>query len=60
MISDLLSWYICCILRGPGGERVVDVFLGETELELQLRPGDGQAAHFRNNPHVNHTGVYCA
>jgi hypothetical protein len=43
----------CCILRGPGGERIV-----ETDLELQLRRGVEQAAHTRNNPHVKCTGVY--
>jgi len=42
----------CCILRGPGGERTVDVVPRGTELELQLRRGDGQAAHTRNNPQV--------
>ena len=50
----------CCILRGPGGERIVDDAPGGTELELQLRRGVGQAAHTRNNPHVKCTGVYCA
>jgi len=35
----------CCILRGPGGERVVDIVAGGTEFELQLRRGVGQAAH---------------
>jgi len=34
-----------CILRGPGGERIVDVVPGRTEPELQLRRGVGQAAH---------------
>jgi len=47
-----------CILPGPGGERIVDVVPGGTELELQLRRGVGQAAHTRNNPHVKCTGVY--
>jgi hypothetical protein len=51
-----MKW--CCILRGPGGERIVDIVPGGTELELQLRRGDGQAAHTRNNPHVMFTGVY--
>jgi hypothetical protein len=51
---------LCCTLRGPGGERIVDVVPGGTELELQLRLGVGQDAHTRNNPHVNCTGVYCA
>ena len=35
----------CCILRGPGGERIVDIVPGVMELELQLRRGVGQAAH---------------
>ena len=48
----------CCILRGPGGERIVDIVPGGTELELQLRRGVGQAAHTLNNPHVKCVGVY--
>ena len=28
------SGTFCCILRGPGGERIVDVVPGRTELEL--------------------------
>ena len=48
----------CRILRGPCGERIVDIGLGGTELELQLRRGVGQAAHTRNKPHVKCTGVY--
>ena len=51
---------LCCILRGPGGERIVDTVPGGTELELQLRRGVGQAAHTRNNPHVKCIGVYWA
>jgi len=27
---------LCCILRSPGGERIVDIVPGGTELELQL------------------------
>jgi len=50
----------CCILRCPGGERIVDIVPGGTELDFQLRRGVGQAAHTRNNPHVKCTGVYCA
>jgi hypothetical protein len=50
----------CCILHSPGGERGVDIVLGGTELELQLRRGVGQAAHTRNDTHINCTGVYCA
>ena len=49
---------ICCIPRGPGGERIVDIVPGETELELQLRWGVGQPAHTCNNPHIKCTGVY--
>ena len=48
----------CCILRGPDGECIVDVVPGGTELELQLRRAVGQAAHTRNNPHINCTGVF--
>jgi len=29
----------CCILRGPGGERIVDVVPGGTELEPQVKKG---------------------
>jgi hypothetical protein len=29
----------CCILRGPGGERIVDVVPGGTELEPQVKTG---------------------
>ena len=36
----------CCILRRPGGERIMDNVPGGTELELQLRRGVGQAANF--------------
>jgi len=36
----------------------MDVVPGGMELELQLRPGVGQAAHTCNNPHVKCTGVY--
>jgi hypothetical protein len=45
-------------VRGPGGERIVDIVSGETELELQLRRGVGQAAHIRNYPHVKYTVGY--
>jgi len=30
---------LCCILRGPGGENIVDVVPGRTELELQVKKG---------------------
>ena len=36
---------MCRMLRGPGGERIVDIVPGGTELELQLRRVVGQAAH---------------
>jgi len=49
---------VCCILRGPGGERILDIVPGGTEPELQLRQGVGKAAHIRNNPHVECVGVY--
>ena len=48
----------CCILRGPGGERIMDVVPRGTELELQLRLVVGQAAHICNNLHVKSTLVY--
>jgi len=48
----------CFILRSPGGERIVDVVPGGTELELQLRWGVGQATHTCSNPHIKCTGVY--
>ena len=52
-------WFVNrCILRGPGGERSVDIVPGGTELELRLRRGVGPAAHTRNNPHVKCVGVY--
>jgi len=47
----------CCILRGPGEERTVDIVPRGTKLELQLRRAVGQAAHTHNNPHVKYTGV---
>jgi hypothetical protein len=37
MISDLLSWRICCILLGPSGERIVYDVPEGTEHELQVR-----------------------
>ena len=30
---------ICCIQRGPGGKRIVNVLLGRTELEPQVKSG---------------------
>ena len=30
---------LCCNLRGPGGERIVDVVPGGTELEPQVKTG---------------------
>jgi hypothetical protein len=32
---------MCCILRGPGGERIVDVVPGGTEFESQVKTGSG-------------------
>jgi hypothetical protein len=58
--STVLHKSGCCILRGPGGERIVDIVPRGTELELQSRRTVWQAAHTRNNPHVNCIGVYCA
>jgi hypothetical protein len=36
---------ICCIRRGPGGERIIDIVPRGTELELKLRREVGQATH---------------
>ena len=58
-VSDI-TVKVCCILRGPSRERIVDVVPRGTEVKLQLRWGVEQAAHTRNNPHVKCTGVYCA
>ena len=38
----------------------MDVVPRGTELEFQLRRGDGQAAHTLSNPKVKCTGVYQA
>ena len=54
------SQLVCCIVPGPGGERIVDVVPGGTELDLRLRRVVGQAAHTRKNPHAKCTGIYCA
>ena len=51
---------IICILRGPGGKRIVDVVPGRTKLQLKSRRTVGQAAHTGNNLNVKCTGVYCA
>jgi hypothetical protein len=50
--------WLCCILRGPVGERIMDIVPRGTELELKLRWGVGQATHTCNNPQVKCTGVY--
>ena len=55
---NFLEQTFCCILHGPGGESIIDVVPRGMELELQLRRGVWQAAHARNNPHVQYTGVY--
>jgi hypothetical protein len=39
--SPYVSSRWCCILGGPGGERITDVVARGTELELQLRRGVG-------------------
>jgi len=31
--------FLCCVLRGPGGEHIVGVVSGGTELELQVKTG---------------------
>jgi hypothetical protein len=43
---------------GTGGERIVNVVPGRTELELQLRRVVGHAAHTHSNPHVK-WGLLC-
>ena len=58
--SRYVSSRWCCILGGPGGERIMDVVPRGTELELQLRRGIGQASHTCNNPQVKCTVVYWA
>ena len=45
------------MLRGPGGERILDVAPRGTELGTRLRRGVGQAAHTFNNLQVECTGV---
>jgi hypothetical protein len=35
---------LCYILRGPAGERILDIVPGGTELKIQLRRGVGKAA----------------
>jgi len=50
------SWH-CCILRGPGVERILDVVPRATELGTRLRREIGQAAHTLNNPQLECTGV---
>jgi hypothetical protein len=49
---------VCCILGGPGGERIIDVVPRVTELEIQLRRGVGQASHTCKNSHIKFTGVH--
>jgi len=49
----------CCILRNPGGESIMDVVPGGTELELQVKTGSCEGCtHARNNAHVKCNGVY--
>ena len=38
-ITITITITVCCVLRGPGGERVVDVVPGGTELEHQVKTG---------------------
>ena len=51
---------LCCILRGPGGERILDIVPGGTELGSGLRRRVGQDVHILNNPQVECTGVLFA
>ena len=40
LLKQLRRNKLCCyILRGPGGERIVDVVPGGTELEPQVKKG---------------------
>ena len=57
LVDKLIVPYKCPALCGPGGEIIVDIVPGATELELQLSRGVG-AGRTRNNPHVKCTGVY--
>jgi len=38
-VSDVLNQICCCILHGPGGECIIDVVPGVTELEPQVKKG---------------------
>ena len=45
----------CCILRGPGGERILDVVPRGTELGTQVKTGSrgvGQATHTHTHTHT--------
>ena len=52
------DFYVSVSCPYAGGERIVDIVLGGTELELGLRRGFEQGAHTRNNPHVKCIGIY--
>jgi len=39
-ITITITITVCCILLGPGGERIVDVVPGGMELEPQVRKGN--------------------
>ena len=60
IVLQVLNKTCCCILRGPSGERIVDVLQEGWSSNLRLRWEVGQAAQTRSNPHVQCTGVYCA
>jgi len=38
-ITIIITITVCCILRGPSGECIVDVVPGRTELEPQVKVG---------------------
>jgi len=46
----------CCILRVPGGERILDVVPRGTELGTQVKTGN-RAGRTHNNPQGECTGV---
>jgi len=47
----------CCILRGPGWERILDVVPRGTELGTQVKAGSW-AGRTLNNPQVQCTGIF--
>ena len=50
----------CFKLRGPGGERILDIVPGGTELEPQIKTGSWAGRTHSQYSQVKCTGVYCA